>query len=91
MVNTEKLNMAILQAGYTKTGLARHLGTTRQSFFSKMTNRTQFKAREIQKLIRLLGLSPAEMMEIFFAEEVGSKGYPLEQYPSEGNADGLGN
>ena len=57
MTNTEELNVAILRSGLTKREIAKRLGLSEQGLLLKITNKSEFKASEIDKLCEILGLS----------------------------------
>ena len=68
MTDTSLLNAAIAKSGISKKDLVKALGLTYAGFWKKLHNRSEFKATEIKKLQRLLGLSDAERDRIFFAK-----------------------
>lgn len=63
MTDTLALEMAIRKKGITKKQVAIHLGLSEQGFLLKLTNKNEFKASEIDKLVSLLKL---EDNSIFF-------------------------
>ena len=79
MVNTEKLNEAILKAGYYKQYLASVLGISRQNLSNKINNRVSFSGREVKTLKRMLDLSDSQFVEIFFADECSSEEHEGEE------------
>ena len=70
MTNTAKLKAKIVELGMVQDAVAMQLGMTATTFNYKLNNKTEFKASEIQKLIKLLKLTAQEVMEIFFDEKV---------------------
>lgn len=70
MTNTELLRKKIDQSGYKLTFIARECGLTYQGFMNKVNNESGFFASEIMILQKLLRLTQAEVMAIFFATEV---------------------
>ena len=65
MTNTEELNVAILRSGLTKREIAKRLGLSEQGLLLKITNKSEFKASEIDKMCEILKLSNNS---IFFAK-----------------------
>lgn len=68
MTNTEELRKCIASCGISITFLAEKLGITREGFYKKLNNTTEFKASEIAKCSQLLNLSAEERDRIFFAK-----------------------
>lgn len=66
MTNTFALEMAIKQKGLTKKAVAKAIGLSEYGFQLKITNKTEFKASEIQMLCDLLDLPDKS---IFFEKE----------------------
>lgn len=64
MIDT-KLNKYIKARGYKSRFIAQQLGITYQGFHKKMTGASSFTAQEAIQLKRLLGISDADMIEIF--------------------------
>lgn len=64
--NIEELNAAIEESGLPITKIARRLGVTREGFYKKKNGETEFKASEIAKLTKILGLTKARRDKIFF-------------------------
>jgi DNA-binding phage protein len=54
----------------TVTFIARKIGITREGFYKKLNNETEFKASEIAALQSILRLSNKKRDEIFFAKKV---------------------
>ena len=73
MTDTEKLNDAILESGIKITAIANKLGISREGFYKKLNNETEFKASEISAMQRILGLTNKKRDEIFFASKVELK------------------
>lgn len=70
MTDTIKLGVAISESGITITAIAKKIGITREGFYKKLNNETEFKASEISALQEILGLSNRKRDEIFFAKNV---------------------
>lgn len=70
MTNTNVLRKKIEENGLKISYVASCLGLTYQGFLQKLTNKTEFKASEMQALRVLLKLTNAEFQEIFFADNV---------------------
>ena len=73
MTNTEALSEEISNSGITITAIAKKLGITREGFYKKLNNETEFKASEISAMQRILNLSNKRRDDIFFAKEVELK------------------
>ena len=67
------LNDVISDSGITITAIARKLGITREGFYKKLNNETEFKASEISAMQKILNLSNKKRDDIFFAKEVELK------------------
>ncbi len=67
MTDTELLRKKIEQSGYKMRFIANKMGITYQGLLNKINNRSEFRAREIQILHNLLGLTEEERVAIFFA------------------------
>lgn len=70
MTNSKLLKEAIRDSHFTISHFSECLGLSRQGFFKKMTNRSEFKQSEIEKASKLLHLSIHQEKEIFFADVV---------------------
>lgn len=70
MTDTRLLSQVINDSGITITALAKKLGITRESFYKKMNNETEFKASEIISLQNILSLTNQIRDNIFFATKV---------------------
>lgn len=71
MTNTILLNNLIKDSGLKRTWIAEQLGLSYFGFQKKVNNENQFKANEIKKLCKLLGIDSLEKKElIFFASNV---------------------
>ena len=68
MTNTLLLEEHIKKSGYKKKHLIKALGISRYGFTLKCTNKSEFKACEIDILCKLLNISVKERMAIFFAK-----------------------
>lgn len=70
MTDTKLLSLTIADSGMTITSIAKKLGITREGFYKKMNNETEFKASEISLMQRILHLTNEKRDDIFFAIEV---------------------
>ena len=70
MTDSKKLSDEIADSGITITAIAKKLGITREGFYKKLNNETEFKASEISALQTILRLTNKKRDEIFFAQEV---------------------
>lgn len=70
MTNTELLSKEISDSGMTITAVAKKLGITREGFYKKLNNETEFKASEISSMQKILNLTNKKRDEIFFAQKV---------------------
>lgn len=70
LTNGQMLKDIIYNRHFTVSDFADRLGLSRQGFFKKMTNRSEFKQSEIEKATKILGLSMQQEKEIFFADIV---------------------
>lgn len=73
MTDSKKLGDEIADSGMKITAIAKKIGITREGFYKKLNNETEFKASEILALQKILRLSNKKRDEIFFAKEVESK------------------
>ena len=71
MTNRQLLLSAMVAKGYTAEKLADELNISRQSMSYRINNRRPFKSNEISIIAHLLGLSPAQIIDIFFDKQVG--------------------
>lgn len=67
MIRTDLLNGEIARAGFTKSSLARKIGMTPKTFYSK-EKKGVFGSDEIVKIVKECGI--AEPVPIFFPEFV---------------------
>lgn len=70
MTNSSELISVIEESGITVTAIARKLGITREGFYKKLNNKTEFKASEVKAMQNILHLSNKKRDEIFFASKV---------------------
>ena len=56
MTDSKKLSDEIADSGITITAIAKKLGITREGFYKKLNNETEFKASEISALQKILRL-----------------------------------
>jgi len=66
LADTKKLRKKITSSGMSFTYVSSKLGITREGFYKKMANETEFKASEIAMLRKVLGLTVKERDDIFF-------------------------
>lgn len=71
MTNTVELEIAIKRAGLTKREISRRLGLSEMGFYKKINNITEFKASEIEALVRILCIT--DVGKIFFDGKVDLK------------------
>ena len=69
MVNTDALRGIIAERNLSQAEVAKHLGMTPKTFYSKM-NKKVFDSDEIETMIRLLSIPLDRCAHIFFASEV---------------------
>ena len=67
MTYSEALNKVIENSGLKLTFIARALKLSREGFYKKLNNQTEFKASEIVKMQEILNLSNEQRDKIFFA------------------------
>lgn len=69
MTNSEMLSEAISESGITIIALSRKIGISREAFYKKLNNETEFKASEISALQKILNLSNKKRDDIFFVQK----------------------
>lgn len=67
MTDTKALREVIEETGIKITFLAQKIGISRECFYQKMRNETEFKASEIKALAKVLHLSAERRDAIFFS------------------------
>lgn len=67
MTDTYELEKVIRKNGLTKRQCASELGLSEQGFLLKLTNKSEFKASEIERLCEILHLPDNSL---FFAKDV---------------------
>lgn len=70
MTNKELFMTTVREKGIKLQFLADKIGISRQALSNKINNHSQFNAREVGELKRLLALSQKEVDDIFFALDV---------------------
>lgn len=70
LTNSNALREKIVESGMSIVHIAKKIGITREGFYKKMNNETEFKASEIQKLKEVLLLSNEERDSIFFSNKL---------------------
>lgn len=73
MTDSKMLSDEITDSGMTITAIAKKIGITREGFYKKLNNETEFKASEISALQKILRLTNKKRDKIFFAKEVELK------------------
>jgi DNA-binding phage protein len=73
VTDSEALNKVIENSGLKLTFIARALKLSREGFYKKLNNQTEFKASEIVKMQEILNLSNEQRDKIFFANQVELK------------------
>ena len=68
MTDSEALNKVIENSGLKLTFIARALKLSREGFYKKLNNQTEFKASEMFNISELLNLNSVARDEIFFAQ-----------------------
>ena len=69
-MNCIMLRQKMIERGLQCKDITEALEISRSATVRKMSNKTEFTQSEIKGLIRLLDLSPDEVMSIFFANKV---------------------
>ena len=70
MTNAELLEQEISNSGMKISAIADKLGISREGFYKKLRNETEFKASEIVLMQNILNLSNEIRDAIFFAKKV---------------------
>lgn len=70
MTNTSLLEQYIERSGYKKSFIARQIGLTAYGLSLKINNKSDFKAREMTALCKILKISAKDKEAIFFANRV---------------------
>ncbi len=68
MTNTKLLEEYIEKSGYKRSYLAKALNITSYALALKITNKSEFKASEIDILCKVLDIPVEDRMSIFFAQ-----------------------
>lgn len=69
MVNTGALRGVIAERGLSQADVAKRLGMTPKTFYTKMSKRV-FDSDEIEAMINLLEIPSENFVRIFFAQNV---------------------
>lgn len=69
-MSKNKLKAAMALKGETQKALAEKLGMKTASLNYRINGRVPFKANEIERLAKILGLTGEEIITIFFSNEV---------------------
>ena len=67
-MNLSCLNAEIARCGLSIPTLAKKIGMSKKTLYSRMREETPFNQKEIVAISRLLNLSNNQIMEIFFAK-----------------------
>lgn len=70
MTNTPALLDRLEKSGYKLSFVSQCLGISRQSLHSKVHNKAEFRASEIDAMCKLLNIGVKDRMAIFFAKAV---------------------
>lgn len=70
MTNTLKLKAIMVERGLTQADLAKALNISEQTMNYKINNRREFKASEIQTLIKILQIPSDQVDGIFFVHDI---------------------
>lgn len=71
MTNTALINQYIEATGLKRSYIAKTIGISRAALANKISNRSDFKASEIDTICKILGINTLEEKEsIFFAVDV---------------------
>lgn len=73
MTDKNLLRSAMVAKGFTSESIAELLGISRQSFSYKLNSKRPFTSNEISIMSHVLKLTPAQLVEIFFAKRVEEK------------------
>ena len=66
MADIAMLNEKIKESGITITALSEKCGMSRETFYNRMAEKSEFKASEITNLTEALNLTRRERDQIFF-------------------------
>ena len=67
MIKTDRLKRYVVFSELTQTDIAKKMGITLASLNNKLNGKRDFNGDELQALIKILGLSPAEAGEALFS------------------------
>lgn len=70
MFNSNLLKAKMVEKGITALDVCREIGVCEATFYRKISRNGDFSRFEIQKITKLLELTPAEQERIFFAEKL---------------------
>ena len=74
MTDSKMLSDEITDSGMTITAIAKKIGITREGFYKKLNNETEFKASEISALQKILRLTNKKRDEIKHQKQAGHDG-----------------
>ncbi len=70
MVDTIELEVMIKRANLTKKAIFKELGISTMSLYKKINNQSEFRTKELAKLVDLLGIENLkELSGIFFDQK----------------------
>ena len=64
-MNRSELRAEFARQGISNRDLAKELNISEQAFYNKMSGASEFKESEIKTLIRILGLTAADVDRLF--------------------------
>lgn len=70
MVDTSLLKTQINKSGFRTSYIAKSLDITKQAFYNKLNNRTDFTVDQAFKIKRILNLDSTTFRNIFFAKDI---------------------
>ncbi len=70
MANTSLLKSKINESGLRTSYIAKSLNITKQAFYNKINNRSDFTVEQAFKLQKLLKLDTTTFRSVFFADDI---------------------
>lgn len=67
LLNRTELRAEIARKEITNRTISRELGISEQAFYNKMNGTSEFKESEIKGIVRVLGLTAADVDRIFLS------------------------
>lgn len=90
MVDKDKLEKAIKDSGLKKSYISKKMGLSLETLKNKMTGRSKWYIDECLAIKSLLGISDAEAIAIFFADDVAKTATSTNETADEQSAKFLG-